>query len=128
MLRKSKVTCKGLTLIEILTVSFILSIIIMIVVPSWMRQRETARARACQENLTKIDGAKEIYAMEHNLPNGAEVEMDDLVGEEAGYLKRKPVCPAGGDYLVQPIGTAPSCTYYGKEKYNIPPHILPVTR
>jgi len=128
MLRRRKFSSKGLTLVEIITVSFIISIIVMIAVPSWMRQRETARSRACQENLTKIDAAKELYAMENNLSNGTPVEMDDLVAQDDGYLKREPVCPAGGEYLVQPIGTAPSCTYYGKEKFNVPPHRLPVLR
>lgn len=119
---------KGLTLLEIMVVASIIAILIGIAVPSWMRAREHGRARACQENLTQIDGAKEIYALEHNLPNGAIVSMSDLMGGGSGYLKREPVCPAGGVYSIEPIGTEPSCSYYGREQYDVPPHKLPVNR
>ncbi len=121
-------THRGMTLIEIIVVLFIFSILLLIAIPSWMRQREHARSRACQENLTRIDGAKEIYALENNSSQGAVVQMDILVGREQGYIKKEPICPAGGQYLLQPIGTIPSCTYYGQESYKVPPHALPVGR
>jgi len=101
-------------------VILIMSIILAIAVPAWMRQREHARARGCQENLTKIDGAKEVYAMELNLSNGSVIDLTALVGAGNGYLKRAPECPAGGEYLVEPIGTDPSCSYYGTEQFGVP--------
>ena len=119
---------RGMTLIEIMIVIFIFGILLMIAIPAWMRQREQARSRACQENLTQIDGAKEIFALENNYPQGSDVEMADLIGPMTGYIKKEPSCPSGGEYIVQPIGIVPSCTYSGQELFNIPPHALPVVR
>lgn len=115
-------------MLEIMIVVFIIGVILAIAMSSWLRQREYARSRACQENLSKIDGAKELYAMEKNLPNGVEVELSALVSEVDGYLKKTPKCPAGGEYLIQPIGTIPTCTYTGWERYDVPPHAIPVSR
>ncbi len=71
-------------------------------------------ARICRENLLKIDSAKEQWALEKNLTNGTTLPEDWLdnpaIVSEQGYLKKKPVCPAGGTYRINPIGTAPECS------------------
>lgn len=105
---------RGFTLVEIMIVVAIIGILLTIAIPSFMRARETARAKACQENLQKIDSAKEQWALENNLSNGSEVpdgwlDDDNIVGPE-GYIKKKPVCPAGGTYTPNPIGTDPECS------------------
>ena len=105
MLRK-----KGFTLVEIMIVVAIIGIIIAIAIPSFIRARETSRSRACQENLAKIDGAKEQYALDENLGQDGAVAMSDLVGATL-YLKREPECPADGAYTVNNIGTDPTCDY-----------------
>jgi prepilin-type N-terminal cleavage/methylation domain-containing protein len=123
---KSRVRSRGFTLTEIMIVFGIFSIILAIAVPTWLRQRENSRSSACQENLAKIDGAKEIYAYEHRLTNGASIQMSDLVEpDRSGYLRYEPHCPAGGVYALNPIGTAPSCSYYGYELYGAPKHLAP---
>ena len=77
---------------------------------------EAKNARACQENLAKMDGAKEQYALEYRLANKAPVVWQNLLDPEAtgklgmGYLKRKPVCPLGGAYTLNNIGTDPTCS------------------
>src|SRR5690606_38292290 len=98
---------------EIMIVVAIIGIIIAIAVPAFLRARETARGRACQENLSKIDGAVEQYAMEHNLGHNGTVNLTDLYNAEGtGYLKAAPVCPAGGTYDTEiSIGDAPECSY-----------------
>jgi prepilin-type N-terminal cleavage/methylation domain-containing protein len=106
---------KGFTLVEIMIVVAIIGIIIAIAVPAFLRARENSRGRACQENLTKIDGSKEQYALEFKLANAATVTMAQLLepngsGVGTGYLKREPICPAGGTYTVGAIGTDPSCS------------------
>ncbi len=117
---------KGFTLVEIMIVVAIIGILLAIAVPSFMRARETARAKACQENLQKIDSAKEQWALERNLPN--EFDVGDtatwfadptIVGPE-GYIKKAPVCPAGGEYTANPIGTDPVCSYEDTSKDNYP--------
>ena len=105
---------KGFTLVEIMIVVAIIGIIIAIAIPSFIRARETSRARACQENLAKIDGAKEQYALDENLGHEAAVGMTDLIGPTL-YLKRTPECPAGGAYTVNAVGVDPTCDYIAPE-------------
>ena len=111
-----KKSFKGFTLVEIMIVVAIIGIIIAIAVPAFLRARENSRGRACQENLTKIDGAKEQYAIEFKYGNGQGINMSDLMvppnaGAGEGYIKRTPVCPAGGSYTTANIGSDPSCNY-----------------
>lgn len=103
---------KGFTLVEIMIVVAIIGIIIAIAVPAFLRARENARGRACQENLSKIDGAKEQYAIEKKLGHNASVSMAQLVNTDGtGYIKSTPNCPAGGDYTPQNVGVNPTCNY-----------------
>lgn len=100
----------GFTLVEIMMVTGIIGIIIAIATTTWRRQREISRARVCQENLSKIDGAKEQYAFNNNLPGSVTPDMDDLVGRTL-YIKKEPVCPAGGSYTLNAINNSPTCNY-----------------
>ena len=105
---------KGFTLVEIMIVVAIIGILLAIAIPSFMRARETARAKACQENLQKIDSAKEQWALETNKSNGYVLDITFLEDEEVvgpeGYIKKKPICPAGGEYTVNVIGVDPECS------------------
>ena len=102
---------KGFTLVEIMIVVAIIGIIIAIAVPAFLRARENSRGRACQENLTKIDGAKEQLALEDKLGQGdPEPATTDLYGNSK-YVKNTPTCPAGGTYTIGTIGTDPTCDY-----------------
>jgi len=107
-----KYRVKGFTLVEIMIVVAIIGIIIAIAIPSFIRARETSRGRACQENLSKIDGAKEQYALDNNLGEGDTITggLATLVGA-TNYIKSTPECPAGGTYTVNAISTDPDCDY-----------------
>ena len=119
---------KGFTLVEIMIVVAIIGIIIAIAVPAFLRARENSRGQACQENLSKIDGAKEQYALEFKIANGEDVDWPELiqpggaaVGE--GYLKATPICPSSGEYTVGAIGTVPVCSIGDNDPFI--DHILP---
>ena len=84
MIRKTK----GFTLVEIMIVVAIIGILIAIAVPGFVRARSQSRMRACQENLTKIDGAKEQYALEQNKGPGDAVSEDDLTNVTFGARLR----------------------------------------
>jgi prepilin-type N-terminal cleavage/methylation domain-containing protein len=124
---KKKKTSLGMTLIEIMLVLGLIGILIALAVPGWIRQRESARGFACQENLSKIDGAKELYTYEHKLRPGAIIKLSDLwAADGTGYLKKEPKCPGGGTYAVNPVNTDPTCSYYGKELFeSSPKHLYP---
>ncbi|HOE96384.1 MAG TPA: prepilin-type N-terminal cleavage/methylation domain-containing protein [Candidatus Sumerlaeota bacterium] len=108
-------TSKGFTLVEIMIVVAIIGILIAIAVPGFVRARTQSRNRACQENLTKIDGAKEQHALENDLAPGAAVAMSDLVTGDptTSYLKVEPECPESGTYTVGAVGTDPTCSVGG---------------
>ncbi|MBN1902899.1 hypothetical protein JW926_16370 [Candidatus Sumerlaeota bacterium] len=87
----------------------VLGILTAIAVPGFLRARENSRTQACQENLSKIDGAKEQWALENKKQKGAEVRMEDLVGQNL-YIRRTPICPRGGTYTLNVIGEDPTCS------------------
>lgn len=106
---------KGFTLVEIMIVVAIIGIIIAIAIPGFLRAREISRSRACQENLHKIEGAKEQYALEANLPATATPTWGGLVGDTL-YIKRTPICPGGGSdgsgiYSINSLADSPTCGY-----------------
>jgi general secretion pathway protein G len=129
MMRERK-TLSGFTMIEVVIVLAIISIIVAIAAPTWLRQRENARGVACQENLAKIAHAKEQYAMEFHISNGGTIIYpDDLIsppgttGPNQGFLKVVPRCPANGVYSANPIGVDPTCSI-GSSVAPYEPHIL----
>ena len=101
----------GFTLIEIMIVVAILGIVIAIAASTWIRQREISQLRVCQENLTKINGAKQQWALENNKPATAEPAWDDLVTPDGGgYLKMMPKCPASGTYTLNTVNENATCS------------------
>jgi hypothetical protein len=76
---------------------------------------ENAR-RICRENLSKIDGSKEQFALEHKVPIRSEITWQNLLDPGntgllgRGYLRREPVCPSGGKYTINVIGSDPKCS------------------
>lgn len=119
---------RGFTLVEIMIVVAIIGILIGIAVPGFIKARKTAQGKSCNENLAKIDGAKETYALENNLTTGDPATIADLCAPDStgaagtGYLKKTPKCPAGGAYTENAIGTDPTCDSIDKNE--TPPNIL----
>jgi hypothetical protein len=85
--------------------------------PTRVRERPLNAVRSCQENLMKLDGAKEQWALDAGKKAGETPDWSDLVGPQL-YLKKKPQCPSGGVYMLNPIGEEyPICS--------VPDHVLP---
>jgi len=102
---------KGFTLVEIMIVVAIIGIIIAIAIPGFMRAREVSRATSCQENLIKIEGAVDQWAVEYDKTDGATCTWTDLVGKTL-YLKKTPRCRGGGNYPdTLTVGVTPTCDY-----------------
>jgi len=97
----------GFTLVEIMIVVAIIGLLSALAIPSLLKSRNTSRQKACINNLRQIDAAKERWAMENNI-NSGEPSVDANVNTY--MVKGRPVCPAGGTYTYQTIGTPPTCS------------------
>lgn len=109
---------RAFSLVEIMTVIAIVSILLVIAIPGWIRSRSVSQARVCQQNLRLIDEAKEMLALSEGLDAGAIVTWDDLYNptdRALSYLDRGiPVCPSGGTYALHPISSYPECSLGGE--------------
>ncbi len=97
---------KGFTLVEIMIVVAIIAILAAVAIPNFVKYRRNAQAASCIANLKQIQTAKEQWLMANgSLPaNG----IPDLVGD-SNYIKKTPVCPAGGQYSLGDEGADPTC-------------------
>lgn len=113
-----KKTVKAFTLVEIMIVVAIIGILIAIAVPGFIRAREVSRRNSCQENLTKIDGAKSTWSLENNMSGTDTPTWDQLIEQAtagSGYLRFQPICPLdpakdGSTYTINDINTFPDCS------------------
>ncbi len=90
---------------------FIGGLIVLFVIPSFVRARYQTSANACINNLRQIDAAKQEWALEMNKTKGAVVTEADITP----YIKldangNLPKCPAGGTYIIGRIGENPKCS------------------
>src|SRR4026208_535932 len=70
----------GFTLVEIMIVVAIIGLLAAIAIPNFVKARQTAQKNACINNLRKIDGAKEQWALENRAAAGAAVTEDGATG------------------------------------------------
>lgn len=80
-----------------------------IAIPNFVKARQASQRAACIANLKQIDGAKAVWADAHKKLKTDEPADSDLFGAEQ-YIREKPICPAGGAYSLNPVGSAPTCS------------------
>ena len=102
----------GFTLVEIMIVVATIAMLAVMAIPSYVRARSKAQESRCVNNLRQIDGAKNLWALEHGKSTGATV----LDGDVNPYLRESMAEmeePAGGNYQIDVIGVDPSCDIGG---------------
>jgi len=89
----------------------VIGLLAAIAIPSFVRARSTAQMNGCINNMRMIDSGKEQWAMEYNVAAGAQ---PDAAGVNE-YLPNRmtPICPEGGDYSYNTIGSDPGCSVHG---------------
>ena len=103
---------RGFTLVEIMIVVAIIGLLASIAMPNFSQARNSARSNVCLNNLRLIDSAKEMFALENNIANGAATTSADCTP----YLKHGtfPGCPATATaYVTGAIGVQPVCALSG---------------
>lgn len=100
----------GFTIIELLIVLAVISIILAIAVPNYVRSREESRKNSCIANLRQINSAIDQWAIENKISTGT-VPSDSDEEEIYSYLKgSRPRCPGGGTYTIHAVGDTEQVT------------------
>ena len=104
---------KGFTFIELLIIVGIIAIVLSIAIPTFSRITSLSRRTVCINNLRKITAAVEQWSFDNNIPNGANISAQQSDDVYKNYFRGgKPVCPSGGQYVINPVGSNPQvqCT------------------
>jgi competence protein ComGC len=88
-----------------------------IAIPNFVKARETAQKYACINNLRRIEGAKEVWALQNNKDTNSTPTMQDLTPFLKGNVATLR-CPAGGSYAINKVGVPPSCTIPSHDLFN----------
>ena len=99
---------KGRMILKVFLYLPLLTVLIAVAVPNFVRARTTTCKNACVNILQQIDGAKSQYALEAKLEKGAAITVDQL----STYLKGGAIekCPDNGTIQVGLLGENPTCS------------------
>lgn len=98
----------GFTLVEVMMVVAVIGLMACIAIPSYQMAREKSRENVCFTNQRNIEAAKEQWALETGHAEGDAVAWADILP----YLRNQPVCPAGGIYTLENVGTGCYCAIH----------------
>jgi competence protein ComGC len=88
-----------------------------IAIPNFVKAREVAQKNGCLNNLRRIEGAKEVWALQNNKDTNSTPTMQDLTPFLKGNVTTLR-CPAGGTYSINKVGVPPTCTIPSHDLYN----------
>lgn len=99
--------------IGVVLIPFMLAIF----VPNFVKARETAQKNLCIKNLRRIEGAKEVWALQNNKDTNNTPTMQELTPFFKGVTNRIR-CPAGGIYSINRVGQPPTCSIASHDLFN----------
>ena len=107
---------KGFTLIELLLCLFIITIIMVLIIPNLKDQKQFIENKGCDAYVKMVDTQIEAYELKEN----KDATLKELVAK--GYLKTNSdgqvVCPANGVISITHEGTAQCAHQQEKVKKN----------
>jgi prepilin-type N-terminal cleavage/methylation domain-containing protein len=102
---------RGLTLIEMLVVLFIIGVIVAIALPNLKAAGEAAQEKACSANRRLIGAQADNFFLEiGRYPK----DVPEL--QRKGFLRTQPTCPTKGSYRIRPEASEEkrvTCTVHG---------------
>ena len=99
--------------IAVVAAAFV-AVVVLALLPAFIRARTTPAMNACVNNLRQLDGAKQQWELENHKTTNDVPTWGDL----QAYLVRPLVCPQGGIYTPGRVRELPRCSVGGS-------HILP---
>jgi hypothetical protein len=88
-----------------------------VAIPNFVRAREAAQKTMCLNNLRRMDGAKQVWALQNNKDTNSTPTMQELTPFLKGNIATLK-CPAGGTYAINRVGVPPSCTIASHDLFN----------
>ncbi len=93
-------------LIRLLAIGGILMLMVLISIPGYRQQRREQSRQRVVDSLVLLSLAKEAYAVEHDLPPGREVTLDQVLTETQYISTAPPLRP--DDLELNPVGEPPA--------------------
>jgi hypothetical protein len=94
-------------------------LVLVVAVPNALRATRAKAAQPCSNNLMRIDGAKQQWAIENKAKAGDPVTAENILP----YLGGTPTCNvSNGKYIVGKVGDEPKCTVHGTFSQFKPDH------
>jgi hypothetical protein len=96
-----------------------LAVLLVAAVPNMLHPTRVKAAQPCSNNLMRIDGAKQQWALQNKSKAGDPVTLENILP----YLGGTPTCNVpGGKYLIGKVGKDPECTVHGTISQFKPDH------
>lgn len=71
-----------------------------VLIPSAHAMDQNTTENACRANMQQINGAAPQEALDHKRELNDTPTHDDIFGADS-YIKELPICPRGGEYILQ---------------------------
>jgi prepilin-type N-terminal cleavage/methylation domain-containing protein len=108
----------GFTLVEMMFAVAIIATLTAMSFPNVIKARLSATKNACIGNLHQIEAAKRIWSLEKEKIS-TDVPVDSDIFGMTSFVRDKPVCPAGGSYNLNAVGSNPTCSLAASQSHTL---------